>query len=556
MRSRGLAWILSALAPLWACGDRKTCAVDDDCDDDRACFDRTCLSRPTAPITLAVEVDPAAGSRFARRDHPFVTFGNTALPLAVDNLIDVAATIINPLATAADPASAVRVSAGAPSEIGGRPPPVAEIDAISRGPGQPYEVMVPLPERWLGRTAQLKVLPASPLDRVMAPATLPVTLAPIGVFVLPGPAETLVVEGIVQSNTAPGDPVAGHEARLLVRGLTLSNVARTDLDGKFVLRVQKAALPAAAGAPDTQVRVELRPLGPVPIVMRVPFPGREDANLGQLRFPPAPQPGTFVVPVADAASNAPVSGAVVSFSTRLEAATGGEASYVRTAVTGADGRATLALLPGTSAATRDYVVTVVPPAGSSAGSLCAPSYPVGPASAPGMPPRVGAALLLPARIVQRGRVLAAGGAPAAGVRVRAVRSSPLRSAAACSSDHDLSPSETTTDRAGAFALPVEPGDHRIEVEPGFATALPLHALASRTIETSPAPLDISLPEPVLIEGRVVSPAGDGLAGARIRVYTTSAAASLPGGALPAVALLGVALSSVDGSFRIALARPP
>jgi hypothetical protein len=145
-------------------------------------------------------------------------------------------------------------------------------------------------------------------------------------------------------------------------------------------------------------------------------------------------------------------------------------------------------------------------------------------------------------VLLQGTLAWPGGAPAAGVRVRATRQGELFKEE-CLGELASPPAEARTDSRGWYRLPLDPGEYRLEYEPDRGTALPV-TVEPRLSIGEDVTRDVTLAAPVLAEGRVLSPEGAPLGKAEIRVYAPGdTGASQP---------RAVATSAADGHFRLVL----
>jgi hypothetical protein len=524
-----------------ACGsdDEGECSRDSECGTGSACVSHACVTRiGPASQAWSLEVAPKLETPYAVRELPDRPLGPEPVLLEVDRPIAMEAAIGRQAYEPAEMPSSVHVVLSVASMIPGRRDLQFEGDGVSTGAGQPYRAKVEIPSAVLGRSGQLTVVPLAPLDRWMPPWVFDVVVTGSTAVTLPGADGTLTLEGSVDAVPPTGmDPVP-YDGRLFVRDRLVSNVARTDPAGKLLLRVQRSVAQAAA-----EMRLELGPADRAQAFATVAAriaPGQ--TNLPTLRIPPFPAPVGFVIPVVAADDGTRVTGATVRFATVIEAGSTGETRYVRVSQTGSDGNATIPLIPGSTGQTRDYVVTVVPPPTSELGALCLATYSVG--SAVTDSPRVGAVVAVPRRLEARGRVLSAKGRPAAMVRVRATRQGDLFKPE-CGGDLASPPAEALSDADGRYRLALDPGDYRVEYLPVRGAALPM-LIEERVSAVDLREREVVLPEAVLVEGRVVGPAGEAIADSEVRAFTKSTAGD--------VQLQGVASSGADGAFRLVLPR--
>jgi hypothetical protein len=290
----------------------------------------TCIARLAQPSVWTLDVVPDPESPLATREWPGFTFTRDPATLMVDRTVGMATTLTRQYADAGMTATSVHLVLSVASAVVGRRELMFEADAANAGLNTPYETTLPVPERLLGASARLWIAPRAPLSRQMCPWQFDVMVEARRTLALPGPEDTVVLEGVLQS--AEGAPVTDYEARVTLGGRLASNLARTDGAGKFVLRLQRSLAAQSPGP----LAVELAPVDggqPRPSLL-VEVPAGQ-TTLGNLRLPPHPAAVAVIVPVLDELSGAPVVGATVQMQTTLPGATGGVASYLRTAQTGA-----------------------------------------------------------------------------------------------------------------------------------------------------------------------------------------------------------------------------
>jgi hypothetical protein len=539
--------LLIAVSAGVGCKSAEECREDDDCPATNACVASVCVARvgPNG-YTASVELEPAQESANARRDYPTVSFTADPATLQLDRRISLHARLVPSLADQTDRHSSVEVVLSATSPLAGRPDVTLEGGGISRAPSFLYETQLGVPEALLGRPARLRVLPDMPIDQVLCPWQLDITVEPEMTVPLPGEADTIRVEGKVVA-AATDAMMPAYQARLFAGTRMVSNVARTDATGKFALRAQEQVL---RGREDARIEITQADLANASTTLVLIFAGAT-SNLGELKLPPIPAPIAFVVPVYEAQGQgtelkAPVVGASVRFFTRVGGASAGELHYVRTGQTGPEGTATIPLLPGSGSDTRDYVVSVVPPATSASGSLCVPTYSIG---APVANNRVTAAIFLPLKAVLTGQIRRFDDRPAPRMNVRATRID-ASFPPACGTTLASPPTEGMANGEGVYRLQLDPGDYLIEVDPPTGGGLPRITLPLVTVAGPATVRDIDLPEGLLIEGKVVAPDGTPVAQTRVRVFPNGSTTSPPGN------LLGSALTGPEGQFRLVLPRLP
>jgi hypothetical protein len=454
--------------------------------------------------------------------------------LPLDRKVVVDATLSRPPGQGGVGPSSVNVTAAVASSIPGRRSLWFEAQGANTGPGTPYDLDLPVPERLLGQTARLTVTPAAPLNRTICPWWLELPLAVGTAVSLPGDEEAITLTGTMEPT---GMIPVEFEARIFVNDQLASNLARTDAVGKFQVQVQRSWATRAG----VTARVEIGPADPIlpvpTLTMPLPVAG---GSLGSLRMPTHQPPVQLVVPVMDASGGRGIAGATVRFSTVIEGAVGGEARYVRTAQTGADGRATLLLVPSVLGRPLQYAVRVVPPADSDAGARCLAGYTVASPDAEGN--RVGQPIALPDRVLLEGQVVRANGREARGMRVRATRVGDLFNQD-CAGPLVSPPAESTTDGGGAYRLRLDPGEYRIDYEPEGSSPLP-RAVEERVPVMTSLGRRIALPPAVLVEGQVVAADGQAVSGAEVRAFGLSSENRAE--------VRGLAVSDGTGRFRMVL----
>jgi hypothetical protein len=524
------------------CGDGPAteCQSDLQCATGFACVAGSCVARIVAPSVWSLDVVPDPQSPLTTREWPGFTFTRDPASLMVDRKVGMATTLTRSYADAGMTATSVHLVLGVASSVAGRRELQFEADAVNTGLNTPYETTLRVPERLMGSSARLWVAPRAPLSRQMCPWQFDVTVEARRTLALPGPEDTVVMEGVLQ--TAEGTPVNDYDARVVLGGRLASNLARTDAAGKFVLRIQRSLAAQSPGP----LPVELAPAeGGMPrpsLLVDVPA---GQMNLGTLRLPAYQPAMPVIVPVAEELTARPVVGATVQMQAVLPGAIGGVARYVRSAQTGADGRATLPLvIPAAgSGLLVTYLVKVVPPASAETSARCLLGYAIGPPLADATV--LGAPVSLPRKIVLQGVLTQADGDVARAVTVRATRRGDLFKEE-CLGDLASPPTETRTSAQGAYRLLLDPGEYRLDFQPDRGTALPFHVEETVPLQAD-AIRNFQLAPPVMVEGYVTSPEGVALSKAEVRVFGAGPEAGS--------ALRGVAATGSDGRFRLVLPGP-
>jgi hypothetical protein len=227
--------------------------------------------------------------------------------------------------------------------------------------------------------------------------------------------------------------------------------------------------------------------------------GAASAELEPIRLPPFARAATFqvrVVGVGD--TDMPVASAQVTFRasdlpfTRVpERFSDCRATFQRSAITDADGRADLALLRGTST-NRLYRAIIVPPAKSVHATQVVEDYEIGPQGG------TLAAFRLQLRPTVDGIVQDALGRPVPLTSIEAQQIPPA--------DQDgelpLQQSAGETGSDGRFVLPIEPGVYNFRVRPPAGSGLPSFVVPVQRVASNTSELRLTAPEPALIVGRV------------------------------------------------------
>lgn len=548
LRSIGASF-LAVSTWLAACGqvtDPKGsgCKKDGDCASGSACVVGACVPRiQGAPQTWALEVVPRSESPWAATENPAVTFTSDPAQLRVEGKTVVTGEIkeIDPMLTGAS----MRVVLSLASSIG-KSERVFEAEARPGPDKSVLSFLINVPVSAVGRPARLTLFPAPPLDQ-----SLPVwsfelpTLGPSIALEVPKSNEVWLIEGVLQDEMEQAK--AGYVARALVGERLVSNVVKTNAQGRFQLRVPNAPV---NGVSVDQVRVELAPADPMQVAPRIETTLMAmKLNLGVLRLPPVPKAQALDIPVTiQGRADRKLPGVTLRFSAELPNAFGGKALLVREYQTDKDGVAHVSLLPGNAGTTRDYAVTVLPPANSEFAARCHPAYSV--ATLPPGQARVGASIELGTKQELRGTVNDSGGAAQSGVIMTAT----LLGAAdtqVCGVDKMVvpPPATVTTGLDGGYRLLLDPGRYRIEYEPpmGSATTLFLeeNVLVDRSLQRS----KIVLPSGVVATGLVKDSHGEGVMGAEVRIFGTPRAGRAP-------ELRARTRTTADGAFMIVLPQVP
>jgi len=179
----------------------------------------------------------------------------------------------------------------------------------------------------------------------------------------------------------------------------------------------------------------------------------------------------------------------------------------------------------------------------------------------------GKTLVLQPKTPVRGTVRTSNGTPAfgQGVSLSTVSSQPASFVASRLSPLTVATVDTdaVTTPEGGFSFDVAPGQYDLTVRPPSGSALPWAVLSQLTVDKSTPALDLTLSDPVLMFGRILSgDNGSAIPGAVIRVWTQRSNPESEEG--PSVFQIGEATANGDGEYQLvlpsslndALAGPP
>jgi hypothetical protein len=395
----------------------------------------------------------------------------------------------------------------------------------------------------VGQSAKLTLFPASPLDQVLPVWSLPVaTLGPTLLVAVPKSNETSVIEGVLQDELEQ-PPTVAYVARAMMGDRLVSNVYKTDAQGRFKLKVPNDP---SNGIDLNLVTVELAPADPAAVEPRL----RTDVsamklNLGVLRLPPRPKPQVMDVPVTALGKTTRIPGVTLRFSAPLDGAFGARATLAREFQTDREGVAHVTLLPGPAGQTLNYGVTVLPPPNSEFAARCFQGYSV--ASIPSGTARVGASIELGNKLEVAGRVTNADGAAQSGVIITAFRQD-VTGPQDCGVDVLSTPGTITTGQDGSYRLLLDPGRYRFEYEPPMGSAVAF-SVDSDVLVDKNLQHAVKLPGGVLATGVVRSPGGDPVASCEVRAFDNPTEGKTP-------QLRARSRTGMDGHFSIVLPRSP
>jgi hypothetical protein len=544
---RNIIGALAASLALSSCGQvisEPGCGKDSECPSGASCVLRACVPRIKGS-TQAWGVELVPESNFAATENPAVVFGTDPVQLKVEKKTKIDGEVDGLGMTEANAAtgSTMRVLLSLPSMLG-RSERQFEVEA-TRPPNDqgPLRFTGYLPESAVGQSARLTLFPASPLDQVLPVWSVSLaTLGPTVIVAVPKSNETSVIEGVLLDELEQ-PPAIPYVARAMLGDRLVSNVYKTDAQGRFKLKVPNNP---SNGINLDLVKVELAPADPAAVEPRL----RADVsamklNLGVLRLPPRPKAQVLDVPVAALGKTTKIPGVTIRFTAALDGAFGAKATVAREYQTDRDGIAHVTLLPGPAGQTLDYAVAVVPPPNSEFAARCFRGYSV--ASVPAGQARVGASIELGNKLEITGRVTTVDGVAQPGVILTAIRQN-VTGPQDCGVDVLATPTTVTTGLDGSYRLLLDPGRYRFEYEPPMGSGAAFSVESDVLIDKS-VPRTVKLPGGVLATGVVDSPAGDGLNGCEVRVFDRPVEGKTP-------ELRARTRTGTDGRFSIVLPSSP
>ena len=566
MRLAHLAWFAAVLASLGAmsCGggakDRWisnpdgasfdappqiTCSNDSPCGSEGVCVASRCVARAANTATWAIEIDPPLRSGAELTELPSVGSARPAITASAE--FELTIPFRGSKDVGADLPSRASVIVTVPSQIPGRPDLAfqgsLELDTADPMSGTTNATArVRMPDALRGQMAAVSLIPLSPSDVTTPPHTFAIRVPLVG---QPFSGEDLptnarAVRGLVLD--AFDNAKVGFTARAFRNGVLVSTMATTTATGtnpagNFVL-----ILPG--NTPGDGITLELAPMSGSSDPW-VSYPGlsltQPSTDLGPIKLPPLLTTTPFQVTVHGGdAGGTPVSGATIRAHTALE---GGDARvsarFVRDGVSDGGGTANMSLMPGATGNPRPYTLSVVPPPGSIWATQCFDNVPAQwPAGAQVTLLR---AVTLPRRAKITGDLLSASGVPVASATVTAIGGDAPR-------PHCLAgptATSTTTDAAGSFTLPLDPGTYQLEFDPPAGSPFPRLIQSDLRVMTADAHRTVVLPTPALVEGDVLKAPGVPLPDATVRLFESLCPATGPCTAL----LRATTLTDASGHFR-------
>jgi hypothetical protein len=514
------------------------CHKDSECDSGLACTVGRCVPKLAGKQTWILEVLPKAESQWALTEFPAVTFSPDPLQLRVERKTTVEGDVTG-VEAASVPMAAVRVLLSFASVIGRGARPVE--GPVNRSGDGLLHFSLGVPESALGHEATIRIVPTPPADRLLPGwSVLEPALGNRVTVPAPKPADVALIEGTLKG-AFDDEIIPPYLARALMGDRLVSNVERTDDQGRFKLRVPNGA---ADGVKLEEVTLELAPVDLTtgrPRLLTKAMPGKP--NL--IRLPAAPQQQAMDIPVtAMGTARVKIPSVTLVFYAPLPGAVGADAWFRREFQTDKEGVARVSLVPGNAGDTRDYAVAVIPPPNSEYAARCLTTYAV--ASAPAGQTRVGASIELPKKLELTGQVLDAGGAPQSGVMVTAMRKDSTY-VQECAADVGSPQSTATTGADGTYRLLLEAGTYRFDYEPPLGSSGALFAEDDVSVTTSQT-RKVTMPGGLLADGMVATPQNAPAAGCEVRAYAPGRDGRLE--------LRARARSAEDGTFRILLPRVP
>lgn len=540
-----------ALSLALSCGQivsEPGCGKDSDCASGSSCVLRNCVPRIMGTTQAwSLELVPKGESMLVTTERQSVAFGTTPVELRVERKAKVEGQVegLSAMDASMNAAQTMRVLVSIPSVIGRGERQFEAEAARAAGDQGPLRFTAYVPESAIGQAAKVSLFPSAPLDQVLPVWTTSLTtLGPTLITTVPTKSNELwMIEGVLQDELEQ-PPAIAYLARAMLGDRLVSNVSKTDSQGRFKLKVPNDPV---NGINLDLVKVELTPADPAAVEPRL----RADVsaakpNLGILRLPPRPKPQVLDVPVSPMGKTTKIPGVTLRFTATLEGAFGAKASLVREFQTDRDGMAHVTLLPGAAGQTLDYAVTVVPPLNSEFAARCFQGYAV--ASVAAGQSRVAASIEVVNKLEVSGKITSADGAGQAGVIITAVRQS-VTGPQDCGVEVLAAPASVTTGLDGSYRLLLDPGRYRFEYEPPMGNASAFSVEPDVLVEKSLFQRTVKLPGGVLATGLVSSPAGDGVNGCEVRVFSRPMEGQSPD-------LRARTRTGADGRFSIVLPKSP
>jgi hypothetical protein len=491
--------------------------------------------------TVAVEIVPRTDSTSARTGIPDVALGSGTIALAADDRVVVEGTVTNA------PNSHVVLLVANP--IPGQDNLQFETDLAD------FKFQISVGKRLLRSMATIWLMPVDPQKK--PPVPFVTMLDSILTFTFPPEAQMTALGGVLHDSLDM--PAAAYEARALVGGDVVSNVALTDDGGEFQLLIAPGAIPTD---PNTEVTLDFTPpTADSPRFQTIPFLlGTATANTAKprtFRMPAFLQsaPLGFAVQAANATAS-PIPDVTMRFRTEIPSPDG-VAIYEREQRTNNQGEVQVLLLPGTVTDPRNYTISILPPPDSPYGARCIPDNAVTNVGNE-VQPQYSATFHLDPKVILKGTILGSGSSPAATTSVSATQ---LLAAPGCSDVVTPSPVLATTLSNGTYKMLLDPGTYRLDIDPPMGSDLPRLTLdQDLAVDVSTDQVttrDVMLPAGEAIEGDVAGMDATPLGSASIKVFEVLCQADSCGGLsrIPP-ALRAQTRTDMQGHFRAVLPAAP
>lgn len=564
-------------------GEEPMCKVTEDCDhaNGEVCESGICYGNPPAGPFAAIVTPPADRRDLVAGEHPVLPItqdgwlGTIQLPESVMFTGQLRARCEAPLVCDGSLPVGATITVERPAQFAGGPTIRSSV-TIEPGDGS-FQLVVPR----TGETDRGFSVTVVPSGRDNGPSENPTTaqiLPPLrteisvtetltGQVIELGGANLKSVSGYLKTPTGGG--LAGYRVVAMGRWDPLSapqevsTVYYTGTDGKFMVVL-------SAGLVDT-IAIKAEPHAENPA--RLPtlhLPGlstvTSSSNI-EITMPTnlgtATPTTVSVTTIGGSGGSEPVRGARVVVKSRIDPVIGSAyATYEDEATSDDNGIATLELLNG-DMVQKNYRISVVPPAGSTASSLYDVDYSMGPAE-----------FVLPRRIAIRGIVSDFDGQPLKDVSVTvrpALRFTWSLPPGPQSFVSAIPPATVVTPETGEFVLFVDPivaevwGHYDLVYEPTEKTRAPswsetveIPRDASVTTVTLPTTV---LPDAAFVHGEVVDPSGELVKDAEVKLFLVETNLALcdsvpyePARCPIPARLMSRGASDSDGHVRLTLPR--
>jgi len=552
--------MLLAAVSLGACNKDQApaqeCRHDPDCGNPSlACVAGACTTKVDTYPTVAVEIAPPSDAKFAATELVSVTLSSETA-LVANGKVNVTASVQSPEADLFSSQGHVLLTR--PSLIPGKAA-VSTAGELAGG-----SVTFSVPADALGTTASLTLLPTS-APSPQPPVIRSVALATQVAVALPTRSELASYTGVLLS--ALGDPapsyfVRGFPVGAGVSATPITSVTLTGQDGGFTVFVDPMT---RRGAGDTPMWLEFWEASEGSVSPRLHTDAVNPTNPGdqygktQWRLPAYVAPTLLRFRVGGGESvSTPIKDATLRFRTNLPSAGSGQAYYSQEGKTDDVGQVDVPLVPGTLDEARIYDVAVVPPPDSPFSGKCLTGFPVTAPALTNTDVPVASVIHLERKWQVGGHVRDARGQTITNATVTATR---LASDAdhGCLAGLVADSTSATTDASGSYALLLQTGTYRLEVDPPAGAQWPR---LSATAAGSPfdvgadAALDFQLPSGVVASGTVRGPSGEPVANADLRFFQVSCPSASCGSTnVSPPELLANGRSDAGGLFRVVLPAP-